>query len=133
MDTIRKKRKRYRRKKKRVLCERKHGLTTTKEVETDSGCVSGTAGVPASDDSESFPGDHRFDDLLEEANRLRQVRCNKEMELKNKYSSYVDSVPAFKDDEKTFSIPQTVHGIDRMYIESHMNDLLKKENSTSKC
>ena len=107
------------------MCERKHGLTTTKAAETDSGCVSGTSGVPASDDSESFPGDHRFDDLLE-ADRLRQVRCNKEMKLKNKYSSYVDSVPAFKDDDKKFNVPQTVHGI-REYGSTHYVGMTRRK------
>lgn len=78
--------------------------------------------------SESLPGKHAFDDLLEEASQIRSEKKIKESKLAEKYANFVDSCKAFKDDQGEFRIPDAVEGVDRIYIKTHMRNLLYKEN-----
>ncbi len=78
-----------------------------------------------SSDSESLPGKHAFDNLLEEADHIRKEQVAK---LVEKYGHFVDDEKAFRHDQGEFRIPESIQGVDRIYISSHMKKLLCKEN-----
>ena len=63
----------------------------------------------------------------EEAVELRRVQALKEAELSRKYSTFVDSEPSFVFNPTTSSIPKTIEGVDRILIESKINNILYNE------
>ena len=62
-----------------------------------------------------------------EAVELRRVQALKEAELSRKYSTFVDSEPSFVFNPTTSSIPKTIEGVDRILIESKINNILYNE------
>ena len=78
--------------------------------------------------SDSFPENPDWAILQVEASEIRQQQCVKEAELSRKYSSYIDSEPAFL---FSHEIPRTVNAIDRVFIVGKMNHILYKERKAT--
>lgn len=154
MEAIRQKRKRFRQKKKEIIKQRKYfatnadagdsGYTTSPDIQartmnavtasTDSTTLST---VPDNDveaksdsavsDTSSFPMNSEWIHLENEAIQIRHEQTLKEAELAEKYSTFVDTEPAFPFNPATCDIPNTVGGVDRLLIKSKMNNLVCKE------
>jgi hypothetical protein len=77
--------------------------------------------------SNSFPRNSEWIHLESENIQLRHERILKEAELAEKYSTFVDTEPAFPFNPTKCDIPNTVGGVDRLLIKSKMNNLVYKE------
>ena len=81
--------------------------------------------------SDSFPENSDWAVLQVEAAEIRQQQHAKEAELSRKYSSYIDSEPAFLFSHEKIEIPRTVNTIDRVFIKDKMNHILYKERKAT--
>lgn len=77
--------------------------------------------------SDSFPGNPDWAILQVEDSEIQQQQCAKEAELSRKYSSYINSEPAFLFSHEKIEIPRTVNAIDRVFIKGKKNHILYKE------
>ena len=100
-------------------------ISTTQSIEIST---HGQTETTSSASSDSFPKNREWDVLEEEAAQLRELQAMKEAELNKKYSTYVDSSPAFVFHHGKPSIPKTIVGIDRVLLETEMNNVVYKEN-----
>lgn len=66
-----------------------------------------------------------------EAAQIRQQQSTKEAELGRKYSTYIDSEPAFLFGHEKIEIPAGVEGVDRVFIRNKMNCLLYNERKAN--
>lgn len=77
--------------------------------------------------STSLPGDHIHDILLEEAERARESKAEKEEALRQRYSTFEDEEPSFPNDNRI--LPDTITDIDKVAIRCQMLELLERENT----
>ena len=66
-----------------------------------------------SSDTDSYPGDHRHDDLLEQAELARKAKRRKQDLLQQKYGDIVDDSPAFVNPTREHNLPQSPTNHDR--------------------
>ena len=79
-------------------------------------------------DSEDLSGEHAFDSILREANKIRECDKMQETNLKEHYQDFHDSEGTFPDEKVTFKIPGNVQGVSGLYVEQHLREMLHKEN-----
>ena len=90
-------------------------------------CVTETKSDLAISDISSLPRNSEWIHLENEAIQLRHERTLKEAELTERYSTFVDTEPAFPFNPTKFDIPDNVEGVDRLLIRSKMNNLVHNE------
>lgn len=80
-------------------------------------------------DTDSYPGDHRHDDLLEQAELTRKAEHRKLDFLQQEYGDYIDDSPAFVNPTHENHLPPSLTGIDRVIVKAHYEDLEDRERN----
>lgn len=100
-----------------LMCEEVNSLPQAIDEET------GTS------DTDSYPGDHCHDDLLEQAELARKAKRRKQDFLQQKYGDIVDDSPAFVNPTHEHHLPPTLTGIDRVIVKAHYEELEDRERN----
>ena len=77
----------------------------------------------------SYPGDHRFDAMMEKAAEERDAKLQKQATLMKKYSHFADNAESFPSDQRTLEIPTNMDRFDRVSGMAEMQDMLARENT----
>lgn len=141
---MRRKRKQFRQKKKKLIREQKYpslavspgdsGYTTSpgppltvSEISQSEDPDISTESASSDDSSDGLPRNMERLPLYMENIRMKQLQEQKEAELRQKYSKFVDEEQAHVFNPTTISIPNSVNPVDRCLIESKLKNVLYKE------
>ena len=72
--------------------------------------------MATSESSDSLPQNQEWKWLKKEAEQIRDLQAKKEAELKQKYSTYIDSEPSFEFSPRKLNVPSNIAGIDRVVV-----------------